>query len=114
MNILYISFLEGKLFRGPTYSVPNQIKAQSKYDNVFWYNIVNYEIELFREYSFYHDLTEFPKESIKCLPIPFNKPDIVIIDGDVFICPTIRTNTILHRLSRINDNVVSFGNCTRV
>ncbi len=80
MNILYISFLKGKLFRGPTYSVPNQILAQSKYDNVFWYNITFTEIELFKKYKYYHDLNEFPEGNIKNLPAPFNKPDIVILE----------------------------------
>ncbi len=39
MNVLYISNLTGNLFAGPNNSVPAQIKAQSKRDNVFWYNI---------------------------------------------------------------------------
>ena len=37
MNVLYISKLTGNLFAGPNNSVPAQIKAQSKIDNVFWY-----------------------------------------------------------------------------
>ena len=39
MNVLYISKLTGNLFAGPNNSVPAQIKAQSKIDNVFWYNL---------------------------------------------------------------------------
>ena len=39
MNILYISYLDGSKYVGPTYSVPMQIEAQSKCDNVFWYNL---------------------------------------------------------------------------
>lgn len=39
MNILYLSNLTGNLFAGPNNSVPAQIRAQSKIDNVFWYNI---------------------------------------------------------------------------
>lgn len=50
MNILYISKLDGRPWMGPTYSVPNQVKAQSKYDNVFWYNLSNYGEEEGKKY----------------------------------------------------------------
>ena len=58
MNILYISFLNGDSWAGPTYSVPKQIAAQSKIDNVFWYNIRDTKIKEWKELPYYHDLTD--------------------------------------------------------
>ena len=80
MNLVYISCLTGKLKSGPTYSVPNQILAQSKFDNVFWYNISYNKIDIFKNYEFYHDLIDFPSGKIEYLPIPFNKPDLIIVE----------------------------------
>ena len=80
MNILFISKLSGTLFSGPTYSVPNQINAQSKYDNVFWYNIDSPQKNIYSKYSFYHDLSQFPSQKISDLPSPFNRPDLIIFE----------------------------------
>lgn len=80
MNILYLSHLGGNPSSGPTYSVPKQIEAQSKLDNVFWFNAVKKDVNIWKEYPYYHDLNEFPHESIKDLPSPFNKPDIVVVE----------------------------------
>ena len=52
MNVLYISNLTGNLFAGPNNSVPAQIKAQSKRDNVFWYNINDIKREEWKEIKF--------------------------------------------------------------
>lgn len=41
MNILYFSHLNNLISEGPNYSVPAQILAQSKYDNVFWINLTD-------------------------------------------------------------------------
>ena len=41
MNILFISKLSGNLWAGPNNSIPAQVKAQSRIDNVFWYNLNN-------------------------------------------------------------------------
>lgn len=80
MNILYVSHLSGAPYAGPTYSVPAQIRAQAEIDNVFWYNAVKYKIEGWKSYSYYHDLSEFPTESIGDLPAPFNNPELVIVE----------------------------------
>lgn len=88
MNILYISNLDGRPWIGPTYSVPMQISAQSKYDNVFWYNIIGESgrpegqtiINEWKQLNYYHDKSEFPSERIKDLPSPFNNPDIVVFE----------------------------------
>ncbi len=80
MNILYLSHLSGASYAGPSYSVPKQIEAQAKLDNVFWYNAVKNSKREWKEYSYYHDLEEYPKESISKLPEPFNHPDIIIVE----------------------------------
>ena len=80
MNILYLSHLSGSLYAGPTYSVPKQIEAQSRIDNVFWYNAVDCSINEWRKYNYYHDLNDYPKEKISELPSPFNHPDIIVVE----------------------------------
>lgn len=81
MNILYLSHLEDMAFTGPNYSVPSQIKAQSKMDNVFWYNTVRNDKKEWRALPYYHNLEEYPQKKIDVLPAPFNKPDLVIVEG---------------------------------
>lgn len=80
MNILYLSHLSGASYAGPTYSVPKQIKAQSKIDSVFWYNAVEKSPSEWKELPYYHDLTDFPDESIASLPTPFDKPDVIVVE----------------------------------
>ena len=80
MNILYLSHLNGASYAGPTYSVPAQIAAQSKIDNVFWYNATKTGCKEWKNLPYYHDLTEFPKESIYELPEPFNNPDLIVVE----------------------------------
>ncbi len=80
MNILYLSHLSGNLYAGPTYSVPKQIEYQSKIDNVFWYNAVNNDIDKWKSYKYYHDLSDYPNETIRDLPSPFNNPDIMVVE----------------------------------
>ncbi len=80
MNILYLSHIGGASYAGPTYSVPKQIEAQSKIDNVFWYNATMSGKEAWKSLPYYHDLSEYPKESIYFLPPPFNHPDIIVVE----------------------------------
>ena len=80
MNILYLSHLGGAAYAGPTYSVPKQIEAQSKIDNVFWYNAVSKSPEEWKKYEYYHDLNDYPGESIYKLPEPFNHPDLIVVE----------------------------------
>lgn len=47
---------------------------------MFWYNAVRTYNSEWRKYDYYHDLTEFPKESIKDLPYPFNNPDLIVVE----------------------------------
>lgn len=80
LNILYISFLNGDSWAGPTYSVPKQIEAQSEIDNVFWYNVRENIVECWKNTPYYHDLSDYPTQRILNLPAPFNKPDIIIVE----------------------------------
>ena len=80
MNILYLSNLSAKNFTGPRYSVPRQVLAQSKYDHVFWYNISR--INKMKFQSVFPVVTgeDYPRESIKDLPVPFNHPDLIVVE----------------------------------
>lgn len=80
MNILYLSHLSGASYAGPTYSVPKQIGAQSKIDHVFWYNAVENSLKEWEDLEYYHDMKEYPNESIFDLPEPFNKPDLIVVE----------------------------------
>lgn len=81
MNILYLSKLSGNPWAGPTYSVPEQIYAQSSIDNVFWLNL-NHQVnkDWLRKDNIFHNLSDsFP--TLDSIPSPFNEPDIVVIEG---------------------------------
>lgn len=81
MNILYVTNLQGSMWMGPNNSVPKQIIAQSRYDNVLWYNVNTYEREEWRKLPFYKNLNDYPKQDIKLLPKPFSHPDLVVFEG---------------------------------
>lgn len=79
MNILFISALPGRKGAGPTYSVPKQIKSQSKIDNVYWVNLCNVEDESIFDKDMFNIIMS--KEfKVSALPSPFNKPDIIIFE----------------------------------
>ncbi|WP_270488388.1 glycosyltransferase [Butyricimonas synergistica] len=81
MNILFISKLSGNLWAGPNNSIPAQVKAQSRIDNVFWYNLNNTKRpEWCVDGLDCKNLIDYPRGRLCCLPAPFNKPDIVIIE----------------------------------
>ena len=80
MNILFVSYLSGNKWAGPTYSVPRQIEAHSKTDNVFWSNIRIPRAAEWKARPYYHDTEEFPQKRIGALPAPFNRPDLVIVE----------------------------------
>lgn len=81
MNILYISKLDGYKWQGPNQSVPSQISAQSKYDNVFWYNINDVKKDEWLKKIECYNIKDYKDLTIKSLPKPFNKPDLVIFQG---------------------------------
>lgn len=80
MNILYLSKLSGNPWAGPTYSVPEQIYAQSFFDNVFWLNLNHNKIDAWcKEENFFHNLGSGFSDIAK-LPAPFNKPDLAVVE----------------------------------
>lgn len=85
MNILYISHLIDTISAGPNYSVPAQIKAQAKYDNVFWWNLTDAVQEFWVDTGLFHGIKDFPVKNIHCLPKPFHHPDLVIFESFYYI-----------------------------
>lgn len=80
MNILFISQQNYNKWSGPTYSIPSQVNAIAKYDNVLWYNLVNENINEWKKIPIYRDLNSFPSMKISDLPNPFNKPDLIVVE----------------------------------
>ena len=87
MNIVYLSVLDGRPWAGPTYSVPKQVEAQAKVDHVLWYNQCDRTdtpwketMEAWSRKDYYRDLSDYPQASLKALPEPFNRPDLVIME----------------------------------
>lgn len=85
MNILYISHLTYNKSEGPNNSVPAQVKAQSNFDNVFWWNLTEATQEHWIETGLFHGVKEFPNKSIRYLPSPFNKPDLVVFESFYYL-----------------------------
>lgn len=85
MNILYFSHLSNIISEGPNYSVPAQILAQSKYDNVLWINLTDACQKSWVETGLYHSIKEYPHKNISLLPEPFNKPDLVIFESFYYL-----------------------------
>lgn len=81
MKILFISHLGSGVSAGPHWSVPARIKAQTKYDSVLWINTTNTSLPHYLESGVYHNLSEYGLLSLKSLPAPFNKPDVVAFEG---------------------------------
>ena len=81
MNILFVSHMSGNLWAGPNNSIPAQIKAQSRIDNVFWYNLnYNTRPEWSENGLNCMNLSDYPTGRLKDLPEPFNHPDIVVVE----------------------------------
>ena len=87
MNILFISKLSGNLWAGPNNSVPAQIKAQSQLDNCFWYNLNSVKREEWQLDGLNcKNLTDHPSGRLADLPVPFNAPDVAIVE-EVYCYP---------------------------
>lgn len=85
MNILYISHLTNAISQGPNYSVPAQILAQSKIDNVFWWNLTNAFQDHWSEGNFFHGPEVSSSKRIEGLPKPFNNPDLVVFEDFYYL-----------------------------
>ncbi len=100
MNILFISKLTGNLWAGPNNSVPAQIKAQSKIDNCFWYNLNDVVRDEWQQEGLHCKCKkDFPSGRLKDLPKPFNMPDVAVVE-EVYCFPFERIITDL-----INNNI---------
>lgn len=66
---------------GPSWSVPAGVEAQSKIDNVLWINTKEDTLPHWENVACFHKLSEYHNLSLKHLPRPFNKPDVVVFEG---------------------------------
>ena len=73
MNILHIACTNGDMCNGVQVVVPQHLRAQGKYATVAFVNISNIKVDGDCEQFEYND-----NFSVAALPVPFNKPDIVI------------------------------------
>ena len=81
MNILFISNLTGNLWAGPNNSVPAQVSAQCKYDNVLWYNLNHIKRKEWIDKNLpIVNFDDIPSGRLADLPDPFKRPDIVIVE----------------------------------
>lgn len=85
MNILFISKLTGSQYGGPNYSVPSQIKAQSSYDNVFWWNISEPVLDEWASLPFFHNKKDISSIDIKEVMIRFSPIDLVVFEDFYYI-----------------------------
>jgi len=83
MNILYISNLSNTISAGPSWSVPESVKAQQKYDNVLWVDCNAYAYQKhWSDVEAYHNIKEYKSPfRISNLKEPFNKPDLIVFEG---------------------------------
>ena len=81
MIIDFITLLGGSQYAGLTYSVPAQVKAQSKYDDVYWIDFGPGNHNHWVETGVFHKETNYIHFSIKTLPKPYDHPDLVIFES---------------------------------
>lgn len=89
MKLLYLSRLEDESFAGLTYSVPSQVKSQSIYDTVHWYNFLPTERDSWRDTGLYHNSNDYEFD-IKQFIKECWKPDLIIFEGFYAFHPTPR------------------------
>lgn len=91
MNIVFLSNRSRVPWAGPYYSIPAQVRAQSKIDNVLWINENRHYCEEWENQNLpFLNLRNVPGDHLNDLPTPFNHPDIVVIE-EIYV----------HRFSRI-------------
>ncbi len=81
LTILFLSKIVGDRASGPTYSVPAQVLAQAKIDSVLLFNNHLRAPQIWSEKKVpFLNLTDVPSGQLQDLPIPFNHPDIIIVE----------------------------------
>lgn len=86
MKILFVSKLMAKAAAGPNWSVPARIKAQSKFDQIYWINADKSEMPHWRETGLFHKVDEFGgKLRIENLPADFGRPEAVVFEVPYFL-----------------------------
>ena len=83
MNILIISHLTTNVASGPNWSVPASVMSQSEFDHVLWVNKTDAEMPHWKEVPAYHNIKDYG--SLKQLPAPFARPDLVLFEGFYFL-----------------------------
>ena len=82
MKILYLSRLENRLHTGPANSVPAQVKAQSKFDDVFWLNITDTWLNIWTADTFKFAYgAKYSKAGLAEIEKLFARPDLIIFEG---------------------------------
>ena len=81
MNILYVSHIPARVTSGPSWSVPASVDAQSNVDNVLWVNTKEDTLPHWEKVNCFHKLSEYGSLSLKNMPHPFDKPDVVVFEG---------------------------------
>ncbi len=78
MVIVYMSGLGADKRAGLSYSIPAQVTAQKKYDDVLWLNFKDESLATWQATGVYLARDGYKKFSFSSLPAPFDKPDLVI------------------------------------
>jgi len=83
MNILYLSkHTSHNKDTGPFWSIPCQVAAQSRYDNVLWFNMRHgVPNEWKNKVKNFVSLDGCPGKRLDALPKPFNAPDLVVFES---------------------------------
>ena len=81
MKILYVSKLEGHNWKGPSHSVPMQIKYQAEIDDVCWLNLCPSSNEEWKTHKYYHEAEKGMKTGLADVPDGFSVPDLVVFEG---------------------------------
>lgn len=86
MKILFITKLMATASAGPNWSVPARIKAQAKFDDVFWINCDKSIMNHWLETGLYHNVSDIGgKLNLKSIASCWDSPDIVVFEVPYFI-----------------------------
>jgi len=84
MNIIHVTNLSNNKASGISSIVPNHIKWQSRFSNVFWYNLNDKYTPSEELKKLYNGLKDYSDYKIELLPQPFCYPDLVVFHGIYF------------------------------